>query len=366
MAEPQTVDALKKEFEELNEIISGRLYRDDLGTASLRITELPDLLSEVTSKKETALRFAYKVHETIVDQARNAVASIKRQIRVQADKDGAEYIGQTQETLRNVKAYVNEFEKHWPFFVIAAVEASALYDIDRLKGELDSKLSEIQRLGNQIKVDTDDGLSRLTTRLHEVQQEADVIIETANKKAAEIESNARKTARKVSVKAAQDEFSKAQTWLRVKATFWGVISVVLIGTFINLAYNYASSMTPQVDNLAFQPSSTPLPFDWRIIYFAAIRITILTAIGAAATFCLRLFRSHLLMHEMNLHRQRVANSIAAFVESASTPEQQDHILGKLVDAVINFGNPGLVSTDTDTVTVPAISIDAIMKTFKKD
>jgi hypothetical protein len=39
------------------------------------------------------------------------------------------------------------------------------------------------------------------------------------------------------------------------------------------------------------------------------------------------------MREVNLHRQRIANSMAAFVEAAATAEQADVIFGRMVDAV---------------------------------
>jgi hypothetical protein len=107
----------------------------------------------------------------------------------------------------------------------------------------------------------------------------------------------------------------------------------------------------------------PEGMKWEIVYFAAIRITILTAVGATATFCLRMLRAHMHMSQQNLHRQRIANSMAAFVESAITPEQRDLILAQLVSSVADFGSSGLLSHEDDTVYSPKMTIEAITRTL---
>lgn len=100
-----------------------------------------------------------------------------------------------------------------------------------------------------------------------------------------------------------------------------------------------------------------------IVYFGAIRITILTGVGAMATFCLRMLRAHMHMSQLNLHRQRIANSMAAFVESAITPEQRDLILAQLVTSVDDFGSSGLLSKEDDSVYSPKMTIEAITRTL---
>lgn len=67
------------------------------------------------------------------------------------------------------------------------------------------------------------------------------------------------------------------------------------------------------------------------------------------------------MYQQNLHRQRVTNSMAAFVESAVTPEQRDLILAHLVDAVAAFGCSGLLAKEDDAVYVPKMTIDSITR-----
>jgi len=84
-------------------------------------------------------------------------------------------------------------------------------------------------------------------------------------------------------------------------------------------------------------------------------------VGAAATFCLRILRAQMHMSQHNRHRQRVANSMEAFVEAAITPEQRDLILAQLVSSVVDFGTSGLLSREDDSVYAPKMTIDSITR-----
>ena len=73
----------------------------------------------------------------------------------------------------------------------------------------------------------------------------------------------------------------------------------------------------------------------------------LSAAGAAVTVCVRLYRAHLHMVEKNRHRVRVANSMESFVNSALEREQRDLLLAKLAEAVIDFGDSGIIKNERD-------------------
>lgn len=87
----------------------------------------------------------------------------------------------------------------------------------------------------------------------------------------------------------------------------------------------------------------------QVLHHSALRIAILAAIGSAAGFSLKMLRAYMHMRERNLHRQRIANSIEAFVVSAQTPEVRDVILAQLVDSVVAFGTSGLLTRDSDAI-----------------
>jgi len=97
-----------------------------------------------------------------------------------------------------------------------------------------------------------------------------------------------------------------------------------------------------------------------VIYYTAIRITILSALAAIVAFCHKILRANMHMNEHNLHRQRITNSMAAFIESAITPEQRDLILAHLVDSIANFGHSGLLKEE-DSLFSPKMTIDTITR-----
>ena len=98
------------------------------------------------------------------------------------------------------------------------------------------------------------------------------------------------------------------------------------------------------------------------IYFTTIRITILITIGAFTAFSLKILRAHMHMKELNKHRERLSNSLPAFVEAVSE-NQRDIIITNLVDAISSFGKSGLLQKEDDSMSIPKIVIDTISKTL---
>ena len=54
---------------------------------------------------------------------------------------------------------------------------------------------------------------------------------------------------------------------------------------------------------------------------------------------------------------RVANSVESFVNSALEPQQRDLLLAKLAEAVIDFGDSGIIKNERDETTPTATSGD---------
>jgi len=77
----------------------------------------------------------------------------------------------------------------------------------------------------------------------------------------------------------------------------------------------------------------PDKWTWQIVYYSVLRVTALGFIGTFLAFSQRILKSHLHMREHNLHRQRIANSMASFAESAMNNDQRDVILSRLVDSI---------------------------------
>lgn len=327
MANDSLVNKTKDLATKLAAIDDDEILRPELGVGSLR-----DLfgikLAELRNMFQKAAEFAPLVADNTVSNINSALESIYVEISNQSQRTQGEYVTYRNQFTGNVTNSLENARLYWPSFVTAQIEKLGV-----LEG-FESVISRAKVEADQV--------------LNQVKEEGQKLIASATEAAKEIEGKARLTASKISVKDAQEQFAAAQKNLTKKVWLWAILTILTFGGFVVFA-SYLLTKAHVDENLR-----------WTMIYYTAIRVTILTAMGAAANFCLKMLRAHLHMSEQNLHRQRIANSITAFVE-ASGPEQRDAILGKLVDAVIAFGSSGLLDKDDDTIYLPKLTIESITK-----
>ena len=186
--------------------------------------------------------------------------------------------------------------------------------------------------------------------LTRVQEEANKTIEEARTLAEGIENRARQTASGISIEAAQEQFRLAQQDHDKQVKRWTWLNGISIFLFFGVAMIFFFVDLPEGETKS-------------ILYFSAVRITIIGALGGIVAFCLRMLRAHMHMAQHNQHRQRVANSIAAFVESAATPEQRDLILSQLVDSIAHFGSSGILRKEDESIQVPKVVVDNLSRTI---
>ena len=263
--------------------------------------------------------------------------SLGERIREILKLDDSTYVGQKPDHINNIIAQLEKLKFYWPHFTAAAIEQKGLLDEEGIKTQHQRALEELRREADR--------------NLENLKEESAKVLEQAAKTAEEIKDKARLTAAGISVEAAQKQFDEAQKEFKERAFGWGALSSLSILAFILVAIYFVNH------------SHLSKNLEFGVIYFTALRIAILAAIGGAAAFCLKIFRANMHMRAHNLHRQRLANSMAAFVESASTNEQRDLILAHLVDAIASFGSSGLLTKPDDSVSPSKMTIDTVNRTF---
>ena len=312
-----------------------KLLRASLGEAALQ-EEFAPRLEKIEKRIGFALEYAPEVHDDQVASILESFGDISSEMEAQANHSNADYVAQRTAFLTNIDSYLENLKPYWPPFVTAAVESRGFLEDEGVR-------REYERTIESIKEEAENALRR-------VSEEAQKTIEEARVLAEQIENRARLTAAKISVEEAQKQFKAAQAGLDKRVRIWAVLGSVCAVSFIVVA-------------ICFIAIDLPDQWRWHVIYYSAIRVSILTAIATAAAFCLKVLRAHLHMSEKNRHRQHVANSIGAFVESAITPEQRDLILSQLVESVIQFGSSGLLLREEDNAQRPRMTIDSIARTF---
>ena len=334
MANQSFILTLKRILEGFKLVDLNKVYRESIGEESLK-NRFEKIYEKIVQKIEFAISYAPDVRDDAVNQINSIFQNILNRINTQAGMNNQQYIAQKEAFLSEIDAFLSQLQSHWHLFVTAAIEARGLLDNEGFR-------EEYQKTISAVKTESQKAIS-------DARAEATRIIEETKKISGEIEKSARNTAVGISVKDAQKQFGDAQVDLDGKVITWNVISLIMVLAFISSAVCF------------MKDQHLPDTWTWQVIYYTGIRVTILTALAAITTFCLRTLRAHMHMRELNLHRQRLANSISSFVEAALTPEQRDYILSRLVDAISSFGNSGLIDSGEDLLSqskmnMPNISV----------
>lgn len=329
----QTLGSIKHQLETMDK---EKIYRTYLGEASLEQLLKPRI-ENMINNIEFALDNSKSVHEQTFQFLIDIFTTVLGEISNISSIDASTYVGEGKNYIANIDSQFEELKLHWVHFIAAAIEQKGLLDDEDIK-------IQHQRAIKDLGQEADKHLER-------VKEESAKILTETSEAAQQIENKARLTAAGISVEVAQDQFGEAQKEFKNQAILWAILSTILIAAFIGVAFYFVNNSQPN-EKLGFG-----------VIYFTTLRITILAAIGGVAAFCLRIFRANMHMRAHNLHRQRLANSMAAFVESASTNEQRDLILAHLVDAIASFGSSGLLTKSDDSMNPSKMTIDTITRTL---
>ncbi len=336
MASQQVMNQLKAVVEQLKSIDRPRLLRSSIGEESLEQVGFDGTVDKILKKAGFALEYGTTVDDNILNAVMSTFNALREQLTAQTSRANAEYVSQKAGFITTVTNLLQQLQQYWCHFISAAIEARGFLEDEGIRKEYDKAVTEMQ--------------TQAGDALKHVQEESAKTIAEAKKLAEEIEQRARRTAAHISVAEAQKQFKEGQGDLDSQVKLWTVLSVLSLVAFLGVAV-YLSRV------------KLPDEWQWHVVYYTAIRITILTAVGAAATFCLRILRAQMHMSQHNRHRQRVANSMEAFVEAAITPEQRDMILAQLVGSIVDFGTSGLLSKEDDAVYAPKMTIDSITRTI---
>ena len=319
-------------IKEIKDLDRNKIIRPDYGQTSLKNWE--PKFDELLTKLEFIEKYSSKVDNRTNSQTNNAINSIHQQLTQLISKNEAQFVSEKQNFINQIDGQVNVIKQYWSNYAIAAIEESGLLTNIDVKKEFELLTTNLQNSTNEA--------------LAKIETESQEIINQARKKAEEIEQSVRKTAQKISVKEAQEQFANAAKGNLTNIKIWGGITIGLLLAFVGLIIYMLSIKLPEV-------------WSWQVIYYSVIRAAIIGFVGTLMGFSLKILKSHLHMREHNLHRERIANSMSAFAESATNKEQRDTILSQLVESVANFGNSGMI--DKDEKASSKITVDNITRTL---
>jgi hypothetical protein len=310
---------VKTTIKSLLELDKAKIIRPEYGQTSLQSWE--PTYDDLIAKLKFIEKYANNVGKKINDQVQGKVSQINSSLTQIINFDETQFVTNRQRQAQQIDTYIQEVIEFYPHYAIAALSESGLLDNVDIK-------SEFKELTSNLKEQTKEALEKIDSESQE-------IIKQAKLKAEEIENSVRKTAEKVSVSEAQQQFQEGADHNVKQIIIWSILSGILIATFVIMIAVLLSKELPN-------------EWTWQLLYKSIIRGALLTIIGTLLRFTMKILRGHLHMHQLNLHRKRIANSMSAFAESASTKEQRDKILTQLVESVSNFGNSGIINKENDS------------------
>lgn len=317
---------------EIQKLTKEQIIRPNYGETSLKSWE-PEF-DKMNQKFDFILKYWSQVDSQTNKNVQTALNQIHSQLQQLIGFSEAQFVSNKQQVTTQINQQISIIKQYWPHYISAAIEGTGLLTNVDLKKEFLALTSNLKE--------------KTTEALLKIEAESQAIINKTMEIADDIESTARKTAQKISVGEAQEQFRLAEQNNLRSIKIWGGITI-----FFVLAFTISIICMLAID--------LPDKWTWQIIYYSALRATAIGFIGTLLAFSLKMLKSHLHMREHNLHRQRIANSMASFAESAMNKEQRDIILSRLVDSVATFGNSGMLGNEDDSGS--KITIDNITRTL---
>lgn len=146
----------------------------------------------------------------------------------------------------------------------------------------------------------------------------------------------------------KDKYHHYKKDLHIKICVWGIICVLIV-VFCGFLSKHLLKET------------FPNNWSWQIVYCSIIRVTIAGAIFSLSSFCFKILKSYIHLSEKNNHRIAVIQSMANLVGAAKDDTQRNIIYTKLINIIVDFEDPGLISSDKDFKGVSSVGLDAIIK-----
>lgn len=305
-------------IQEIKDFDLEKVIRPSFGEISLKRWE--PTLNKMLGKLDVISKYWDQVDTDTNSKVENALREILLELNQMSRYDQAQYVADKDSFANRMSQLFNIINQNYSNYAIEALNENGILS------NLDFNV-RLQQMSENLNKITNDTLTK-------IRRESDLIIKNANLKAQEIDLIVRKSAENISVLDAQNQFQEGVKQNTTNIKIWGGISISLIVIFC-------------IAIMCMLYHETSGDFTWNVIYHSAIRITILGFIGTLLAFSLRILKSHLHMREHNLHRKRIANSMAAFAQSATSQEHRDLILSRLVDSVASFGNSGMINNEED-------------------
>lgn len=143
------------------------------------------------------------------------------------------------------------------------------------------------------------------------------------------------------IEGAKESFRISTADLLNQIKIW-IAACVLVMAGISCLYIYL-----------FLKIEPPCIWTWQLIYFTAIRVTLLTAVFFVGVYCFKMLSATFQMFQHSKHKLTVLNSLPSLIvasqhqmkEGDSVSVEPTGIYNKILDIIISFSNTGIIGNE---------------------
>lgn len=318
MASQENIQKVNELSQSILTIDKAKIVRTELGVESLEELITP-ALDELYQKMAAIVKVAPYITDSILQAAIAELNNIIAHLNNLVGFTNQEFVSQKVAYVTAIKTSLESIKALWPHYYTALMEYFPKKETDNEALLEAASLTESIRENSKLAED-------------ELKTFRGILEETKAIKVA-----AQNTAQNISIEAAQLQFKSAEKPTYIK------IGLATLGAFFFFYWFFW-----QAYDFLLQADELLDVWTWKVAYHAGIRVVILGALFGLLSFFLTLLKAYLHILEANQHKLRVANSAEGLVAAAKTPEHQDLILSRLVDAIVDFGESGLLKDNPQT------------------
>lgn len=312
MATSENIQKVNELSQSILSIDKSKIIRTELGVESLEELITP-VLNELYQKMAAIAKVAPHITDSILQGTIAELNNIIAHLNGLIGFTNQDFVSQKASYVTAIKTSLESIKTLWPHYYTALMEYYPKKETDNEALLEAASLTENIRENYKL---AEDELKAFRNILDETQA---------------IKVAAQNTAQQISIKEAQNQFKSAAKPTYIKIVLAALGALAFFCWFFCQAYEFLNQ-AGELEDI----------WTWKIAYHAGIRAVILGALFALLNFFLTLLKAYLHILEVNQHKLRVANSAEGLVAAAKTPEHQDLILSRLVDAIVDFGESGLL------------------------
>ena len=328
MASQENIQKINELSQLILSIDKTKIIRTELGVESLEVLITP-VLDELYQKMVSIVKVAPYMTDNILQATISELNTVITYLNGLVGFTNQDFVSQKASYVAAIKTSLESIKTLWPHYY------TALMEYFPKKESENEALLEATSLTENIR-------EKYKIAEKELEEFKSVLAETQS-----IRTAAQNTARQISIEEAQKQFKDAEKPTYIK------IGLAALGAFFFFWWFFW-----QAYDFLLQADGLEDIWTWKVAYHAGIRAVILGALFGLLSFFLTLLKAYLHILEANQHKLRVANSAEGLVAAAKTPERQDLILSRLVDAIVDFGESGLLKDNpSDKSSNSRVSLD---------